>query len=80
MNKDLFWIFFISKGITNFHWLISCKILCLDVCILGEKATVKNLKNMQGYRLCLTEIPQEFIFDEILQSMIDYNKTRLVKM
>lgn len=68
----LAWVFFGSKGITDNIDLMRVNILCMEICRLGENATVENVKKTGAYLGCAYDIPQSFLTDEKIQEMIDF--------
>ncbi len=68
----LTWVFFASQGITDNTDLMRCHILAMEICRLGNDATIKKIKETSGYRSCICDIPDHLICDLRIQEMIDW--------
>lgn len=71
-SNTLTWVFFASQGITDNCDLMRAQMLCMQLCELGDNATVEMVKNTAGYKSCIYDIPDILICDEKIQEMIDF--------
>ena len=71
-SEILTWVFFASQGISDSCDLMRCQMLCMQLCELGDKATVEMVKDTAGYKSCIYDIPDHLISDEKIQEMINF--------
>lgn len=70
--NTLNWVFFASKGITDNSDLMRTSMLCMAVETQGENATIESIKNSDGFKSCIHDIPDHLISDEKIQELIDF--------
>ena len=51
--------------------LIRCQMLCMEICF-QDNPTVESIKNSQGYKSCICNIPDSLISEEAIQAMINF--------
>ena len=66
----LTWVFFASKGLTNYVDLMRAQMYIME-CV-KENATIESVKNSSGYMSCLNDLPNEMLTDEYIQEIIDF--------
>lgn len=67
----LLWVFFVSKGLTDNTDLMRASMFCMEAS--KEGATVESVKESSGYKSCLYDLPDEWLTDEYITSMLEFS-------
>ena len=68
----LAWVFFGSQGVKDNTDLMRALILCQTICLQGEKATVKSVKETSAFVGAAYDLADDLLTDEKIQEMIDW--------
>jgi hypothetical protein len=68
----LAWVFFGSQGVKDGADIMRSLILCQTICLQGEKATVKSVKETAAFVGAAYDIADSLLTDAKIQEMIDW--------